>query len=105
MNEAQLQPSLEPRSLGTLESRKEGTKESKSQFDLAQPPYKNDTFSFTQEELEKLEDIKIELKRKLDIRTSMNEIIRAGLHNLFDDYDKNGARSNVVKRIKEKGRG
>jgi hypothetical protein len=87
-----------------LETRKEGGQNSKRGFDLAEHPYRNNTYSFTQDELDKLEDIKLDLKRNLDMRTSMNEIIRAALHILFDDYDKNGERSSVVKRIKEKGR-
>jgi hypothetical protein len=103
-SETPTQETLEPRNLATLERRKEETNDARLKFDLADQAYKNDTFSFTTNELDALEDAKISLKRKLDIKSSKNEIIRAALHSLLDDYHKNGERSDLVKRIRGKRR-
>jgi hypothetical protein len=104
----------EPRNLGTLEPRKQVSKEPRKQatlenpttdvsgFDLAITPYKNDTFIFTNEELYAIEDLKTELKRKLDLKTTKYDIVRCAIHWLVEDYQQRGEESHIVQRVRKK---
>jgi hypothetical protein len=104
----------EPRNLGTNEPRKQGSKEKRNQgtlenpatnasgFDLNIAPYKNDTFIFTNEELYAIEDLKTELKRKLDLKTTKYDIVRCAIHCLMEDYQQRGEESHIVQRVRKK---
>lgn len=104
----------EPRNQGTLQPRKQGSKEPRNQgtlespvtnasgFDLNIAPYKNDTFIFTNEELYAIEDLKTELKRKLDLRTTKYDIVRCAIHCLIEDYRQHGEESHIVQRVRKK---
>jgi hypothetical protein len=104
----------ETRNLGTLEPRKQVTKEPRKQgtlenpaadgsgFDLTITPYKNDTFLFTNEELYAIEDLKTELKRKLDLKTTKYDIVRCAIHCLMEDYRQHGEESHIVQRVRKK---
>jgi hypothetical protein len=104
----------EPRNIGTKatmkqvskEPRKQGTLENPaadgSGFDLAITPYKNDTFLFTNEELYAIEDLKTELKRKLDLKTTKYDIVRSAIHWLVEDYRQHGEESHIVQRVRKK---
>jgi hypothetical protein len=72
------------------------------EFDLNILPYKNHTFSFTTEELEAMEDLKTELRRRLDLRVTKIDIIRSALHTIIADYRQRGEKSFIVERIKTK---
>jgi len=99
-------PSLQATKESTLEPWNQGTLELPStearKFDLNTTPYKNDTFAFTTEELEAIEDIKLELRRNLDLHTTKNDIIRSAVHNLVEDYRRHGPDSIVVRRVRNK---
>jgi hypothetical protein len=71
-------------------------------FDLNTLPYKNHTFSFTTEELEAMEDLKTDLRRRLDLRVTKIDIIRSALHTILADYRQRGDASFIVERIKTK---
>jgi hypothetical protein len=104
----------EPKNLGNLEPRKQASKEPRKQgsletpatdtagFDLAITPYKNDTFLFTNEELYAIEDLKTELKRKLDLKTTKYDIVRCAVHCLMEDYRQRGEQSHIVQRVRKK---
>lgn len=68
-------------------------------FDLGERPYRKDSFLFTHEEHEALEDIKIELRRKFDIATTKNELVRCALHQLLEDFRRAGEGSIVLRRL------
>jgi hypothetical protein len=70
-----------------------------SRFDLADEALYQASFVFTQEELEALEDLKIELKRELDTKVTKNDLIRSALHMLVEDYRTNGERADVYRRL------
>jgi hypothetical protein len=97
---------LEPRKQVSKEPRKQGTLENPatdgSGFDLAITPYKNDTFLFTNEELYAIEDLKTDLKRKLDLKTTKYDIVRCAIHCLMEDYQQRGEESYIVQRVRKK---
>jgi hypothetical protein len=97
---------LQPRNQATLETRRLGNLgnvDSEDQgFDLTTTPYKNDTFAFTTKELDAIEDLKIELRRKLDLRTTKNDIVRCGVHTIIEDYRRRGEESVIVQRVRNK---
>jgi hypothetical protein len=94
------QATLEPRILGTLET----AEEERPMFDITAVAYRNNTFAFTDEELEALEDVKIELRRRQDLRVTKYDLIRCGLHCLLEDYRRNGETSFAVRRLRKRRR-
>lgn len=71
-------------------------------FDLNEKPYRKDSFLFTTEEFEALEDLKLELRRKFDLRVTKNDLARCALHYLTEDYKRHKDTSVVVKRLRNK---
>lgn len=55
---------------------------------------------FTEEELEAIEDVKLELRRVFGVKTSKNELVRCGLWELIEDYRRHGERSRLLQRLK-----
>jgi hypothetical protein len=98
--------SKETRKQGYQETRKLGNAEqavTESQgFDLNIVPYKNGTFLFTYEELDAIDDLKKQLKRRLDLPATQYDIVRAAIHIITEDYRKHGADSLIVQHIKTK---
>jgi hypothetical protein len=108
-------PSNQGISQATLQARKVGTKEprnlgnqpagpsapiEKPLFDLSEAPYRNDTFAFTDQELDAIEDLKLELRRKHDIRATKNSLVRCAVHVLIEDYKQHGAQSVAARRLR-----
>jgi hypothetical protein len=58
------------------------------------------TLAFTEEELEVIEDIKLDLRRRFGIKTSKVELVRCGLGELIEDFQKHGDQSRLVSRLK-----
>jgi hypothetical protein len=71
-------------------------------FDLNIVPYQNGTFLFTYEELDAIDDLKKQLKRRLDLPATQYDIVRAAIHIIAEDYRKHGADSLIVQRLKTK---
>jgi len=97
----------EPRKQGSLEPRGELEElviTLKPLFDINEPAYQNNTYTFTIEELRAIEDMKLDLERNLDIKATKYDIVRCGVHLLIEDYKHNGANSIAVKRLKENKR-
>lgn len=94
--------------LGTLEPRAELLEELvislKPLFDISEPAYQSNTYTFTIEELRAIEDMKLDLERHLDIKATKYDIVRCGVHLLIEDYKHNGSKSIAVKRLKENRR-
>lgn len=103
---------------GNKETRKEGNKPGRKEpsqqvavqrpgaalFDLSTQPYKKATFVFTEDELEALEDLKIDLRRESAIETTKYDLVRAGLHNLIEDYRLRRNDSFIVRRLRKTSR-
>ena len=75
------------------EGMKEASKERKIRFNLADSPTRKDSFLFTEQEFEALEDLKLELRRKHDVKVTKNDLARCALHLLVEDYETNRERS------------
>jgi hypothetical protein len=65
------------------------------------PLYKA-SYLFTQEEQEALEDLKLELSRQFGDKVFKNDLIRAALHLLIEDYNANGAKSYVTRKTRRR---
>ena len=71
-------------------------------FDLNIEPEKKGTFIFTYEELDAIDDLKKQLKRRLDLPATQYDIVRAAIHIITEDYRTHGADSLIVQRIRLK---
>ncbi len=91
-----------PRAAGPKErtAPKVSTSSAKPRFDLAEQPFYKASFLFTQEELEALEDLKLEMRRQYDVKATKNGLIRCALHMLLEDHAANGGHSYASRRIR-----
>lgn len=71
-------------------------------FDINDKPYRKDSFLFTDDEFEAMEDLKLDLRRKFDLKATKNDVARGALQYLFEDYYRNGESSVIVKKLKKK---
>jgi hypothetical protein len=98
--------SLKTRKQGNLETRKLGNGEQATTetqaFDLNIEPYKKGTFIFTYEELDAIDDLKKQLKRRMDLPATQYDIVRAAIHIIAEDYRQHGTDSLIVQRIRQK---
>jgi hypothetical protein len=75
------------------EGMKEASKENTLRFNLAESPTRKDSFLFTEQEFEALEDLKLDLRRKHEVKVTKNDLARCALHLLVEDYETNRERS------------
>jgi len=68
-------------------------------FDLLEQPLYKATYNYTQDELEALEDLRLELSRALDRKVTKNEVLRVALHLLIEDHRKDPERSYIRRKI------
>jgi hypothetical protein len=107
VQEAPATPAVKkPRKLATLEPRQPervvvATTDAQG-FDLNIPPYKKGTFLFTNEELYAIDDVKKDLKRRLDLSATQYDIVRSTVHTIVEDYRQRGSESILVQHIKKK---
>jgi hypothetical protein len=73
----------------------------RTRYDLDELPLYKASFVFTQEELEALEDLKLELRRELDAKVTKNDLIRSALHMLLEDQAANGQRSYARRKVRK----
>jgi hypothetical protein len=71
-------------------------------FNITDEPLYKGTFVFTQDELEALEDLKLELRRHLDQKVTKYDLMRAALHLLLEDHEANGERSYATRKIRRR---
>ena len=89
---------------------KQGSAENKQQtpsvesphFRIDNDPYTQATFRFTDDELDALEDLKRDLKRQRDLKTTKQNLIRYALHRLIEEYNEEGEESWLVKQLRSK---
>jgi hypothetical protein len=58
------------------------------------------TLQFTEPELEAIEDIKLDLRRRLGMKISKIDLVRCGLGELIEDYQQHGDESRLVQRLR-----
>jgi hypothetical protein len=88
---------------GNREGKREVGRERAILFDINATPYRKDSFLFTDAEFEAMEDLKIDLRRRFDLKATKNDIARCALQHLFEDYERTGEASMVVRRLRTKG--
>lgn len=71
-------------------------------FDLNVKPYRKDSYLFTDEEFEAVEDLKLELRRNYEVKATKNDIARCAIAFLIADFRKNLDQSSIVKHLKTK---
>lgn len=74
----------------------------RSTFDLEEEALYKSSFVFTQGEQEALEDLKLELSREHGDKVFKNDLIRAALHLLIEDYRTNGTKSYAAKKTRRR---
>ena len=99
--EASKEGTLETRTLAPKEPRNQRTARS-DELSLNIRPERQNTYAFTTEELNRLEDVKIAISRRYDLPVTKNDLIRCAVHLLLEDYEVHGADSVVLKRLQKK---
>jgi hypothetical protein len=74
-------------------------------FDLTKKAEEKRGYRFTQEEIWAIEDVKRELNREMDLGISQEDIVRAGVHYVIEDYRKSKNKSFIVEKVKAKRKG
>jgi len=75
---------------------------SRAPFDISEKPWRKDSFLFTDSEFDRLEDLKLELRRRFDLPATKNDIARCALQGLFEDYARDPERCRIVRYLKAK---
>lgn len=73
-------------------------------FDIDAKPWRKDSFLFTDSEFDRLDDLKLEIRRRFDLPATKNDIARAALQALFEDYAHNPEKSRVIHYLRLKKR-
>ena len=92
--------SLEPRNLGTLAATAEPA--SRWKLDMGESAYRKNTYAFTDDELNALEDIAIHIRRNLDMDVTKNDLVRCAIHGLVADFALSGDKSDAIRRLRKK---
>jgi hypothetical protein len=74
------------------------------ELDLSAIPHRKDSFLFTTEEFEALEDLKLQVGRSLDIKVTKQNLMRCALAALIDDWRRKGPNSLIIAPLKRRGR-
>src|SRR5688500_4166219 len=107
IKQTRLEQSKEGSKQGTKETMKQGSKEPRNQgfaaprLGIARPAYHAATFEFTDDELYALDDLKRDLKRKLELKTTKERLIRYALHRLIDNYEQKEEASWIVQQLRK----
>jgi len=73
-----------------------------SRFDINDTPVRKATFLLTEAEFDRLEDFKLELRRRFDLNATKNDIARAAFHHLYEDYSREPLKSAIVRHLRSK---
>jgi hypothetical protein len=73
-------------------------------FDINDRPWRKDSFNFTDTEFERLEDLKLELRRRFDLPATKNDIARVAFQGIFEDYARDPEKSRIVRQLRTKSR-
>jgi hypothetical protein len=74
------------------------------ELDITAIPHRKDSFLFTPEEFEALEDLKLQVGRGLDIKVTKQNLMRCALAALIDDWRRKGPNSAIIAPLKRRGR-
>ncbi|MGD9895425.1 MAG: hypothetical protein AB7R89_03410 [Dehalococcoidia bacterium] len=74
------------------------------ELDLTAIPHRKDSFLFTTEEFEALEDLKLQVGRGLDIKVTKQNLMRCALAALIDDWRRKGPNSSIIAPLRRRGR-
>jgi hypothetical protein len=80
----------------------EAKKEDEKAFNLEDTPTHKDSFLFTEEEFEALDDLKLEFRRRFDVKVTKNDLARCALQLLVEDYRQNQERSFLGRKLLRK---
>jgi hypothetical protein len=86
--------------LDTEEARNLGKSFLQYQFDLADDPDEKYGFVFTADELDALDDVKRDAKRKFGVKTSKQDLVRCAVQELIENFYTSGESSNAIQRIR-----
>jgi hypothetical protein len=100
--EPRKQAILEGRKLPTKQVSNLGSESEESTLDLNQRPDRQNTYAFTTDKLERLEDLKILIRRRYDLNVTQDDLIRCAVHMLLDDYRDRSEGSIVLARLRKK---
>lgn len=92
----------ETRKRGDAETRKDASVNPARAFDLDAPAEVKRGFTFTEDELDALDDVKRACRRLHDVKTSQYEIVRCAIHYLLEDYWQHGEESALLRRLRER---
>lgn len=81
---------------------KRGDAASPAQVDINTPTSSRDSLRLSTEETRALDDLRQTLKWDYDLSVSKNDICRAALHALIEEFRSKGDRSDTLKRLKRK---
>ena len=73
-----------------------------ARFDITEKPWRKDSFLFTDSEFDRLEDLKLELRRRFDLKATKNDIARVAFHGLFEEYSREPNKSSIVRYLRSK---
>ena len=82
----------------------EPTAKTVAPFDINEKPWRKDSFLFTDSEFDRLEDLKLELRRRFDLPATKNDIARCALQGLYEDYARDPEKGRIVRYLRAKQR-
>jgi hypothetical protein len=71
-------------------------------FDLREPATEKQTFTFSLDEVATLDELKLELRRTFDLKTTKYELARLAIHTLVANYQEQGTDSLLIRSLREK---
>ena len=71
-------------------------------YDINDETFERETVRISKTEQRAVEQLKLSLRELLDSTIGKNDIFRAGLHFLLEDFHTNGERSEIVSRLRKK---
>jgi hypothetical protein len=99
--EPRKQPSKFPRNQVSKELRSSTAAETSSRWHIKQRPNHRMTFDFTDEELDALDDLKREARRRYELKTTKQDLVRHAIHELLRDYEENGEASWILAKLRD----
>lgn len=73
-----------------------------ARFHLGDDAFFNATYRFSEDELNALEDMRLEIRRDSDVKVSKNDLVRSSLHMLLEDYIKNREESYASRKVRKR---
>lgn len=71
-------------------------------YNINDDTFDRETVRVSKAEQRAIEQLKLSLRELLDSTVGKNDIFRAGLHFILDDFRRNGEQSEIVSRLREK---